>query len=484
MTGHLRPGVRLLDGTTGAPRAWGLQTNGPVTALHLTGTTAYVAGGFSQVTDLANTQIRSRAGLAAADTATNQILPFAPAVAGGVVNDMDVDGSLLYVAGRFTTISGQARQYMAAVDRTSGAVAPFAPAVDQPLERVVARDGSVYLAGAFSTVNGTPRVTLAAVTEGVGATTLPFDPRFRSFLAWTSLESYPEALVATTDTRIFVWPDDAVGGASAPPTVSRVIVTGSTLSIDWQPPLIGARPTSYVLDAALAPGAPAFASLPVSGTQFTVGGVPPGLYYLSVRAMNAAGSSVASRPIGVTVGVAGCGEPPATPELASSASTGVATLQWGAATGVATSYTLIAGLSEGTSDIGAIPRGGAFSFSSPAPAGVYYARVVASGPCGVSAPSSDVPIVVDVAAPPASPDVTAQVSGNTVSIVWTAVPGARGYRFEAGSGPLLRNVVSLSTAATSLVAPGVPPGTYFVRVIAIGTTAESSRPDEVVVMVR
>jgi hypothetical protein len=124
------------------------------------------------------------------------------------------------------------------------------------------------------------------------------------------------------------------------------------------------------------------------------------------------------------------------------------------------------------------------SFTTPAPPGVYFARVLASSPCGVSAPSADVPIVVDVATPPVAPSVIAQVSGNTVSIAWTAVPGALGYRFEAGSGPLQRDLASVSTPSTSLVAGGVPPGTYYVRVIAVGASGESLRPDEVVVIVR
>jgi hypothetical protein len=51
-------------------------------------------------------------------------------------------------------------------------------------------------------------------------------------------------------------------------------------------------------------------------------------------------------------------------------------------------------------------------------------------------------------------------SGTTVTIQWGAVPGTLEYVLEAGSAPRLSDVVRLTTTNTSLVAPGVPFGTY------------------------
>ena len=47
------------------------------------------------------------------------------------------------------------------------------------------------------------------------------------------------------------------------------------------------------------------------------------------------------------------------------------------------------------------------------------------------------------------------------------MPGSAGYQLEAGSGPLLANLVTTTMASTSLVANGVPAGTYYVRVRAL-----------------
>lgn len=476
--------VLLVDGTTGALRPWRMATDGHVTDLDVLGSTVYIAGTFTFIDDGRGHRY-ARAGLAAVDLATSDILPFAPIIGGGAIHDIRAAGSLLYLAGYFTQVGGQSRPNVAAVDRTTGAVSSFAPAVNGTVTALTVRDGAVYLAGSFNSVNGTTRTTVAAVQEGTGTTTLSFDPPI-PFGRPSDLASYPDMLVASghVSGRLHVWPEASPTGVPGPPGSPRIGLDGSRLSVEFAAPLRGGPPSSYVLDAAPAAGAPPFASLPLSGTSFTAGGVPPGLYYLSLRATNVFGTSVSSPQVAVSVGTPGCGEPPSTPAITATASFGVVTLQWTPATGVATSYMLLVGRREGASDIGALPMGAATSFSSLAPAGVYYARVVASGPCGVSAPSADVPIVVDVAAPPASPAVSAQASGSTVSVTWTPVPGAVGYRFEAGTGPLLSNLVSLPTGATSLVAPGVPPGTYYVRVIAVGTTGESSRPDEVVVIVR
>jgi hypothetical protein len=75
------------------------------------------------------------------------------------------------------------------------------------------------------------------------------------------------------------------------------------------------------------------------------------------------------------------------------------------------------------------------------------------------------------------------VTGNTVTIQWNAVPGATSYRLDAGSGPTLANVTSITTPLTSLTAPGVPPGTYYVRIVAIGAAGESFASNELVVIV-
>ena len=83
---------------------------------------------------------------------------------------------------------------------------------------------------------------------------------------------------------------------SAPdrPTATRAVATVDTVQIEWTPSARGWRATSYVLDVGSAPGLADLGSLPVTATSFSASGVPPGRYYLRVRAMNASGASAAS----------------------------------------------------------------------------------------------------------------------------------------------------------------------------------------------
>jgi Fibronectin type III domain len=83
---------------------------------------------------------------------------------------------------------------------------------------------------------------------------------------------------------------------------------------------------------------------------------------------------------------------------------------------------------------------------------------------------------------------SATASGNTALLSWT--PPASGgpvisYIIEAGSAPGLSNLASFNTgnAATSLTVPGVPNGTYFVRVRALDASGASLPSNEVVLAV-
>jgi predicted phage tail protein len=76
------------------------------------------------------------------------------------------------------------------------------------------------------------------------------------------------------------------------------------------------------------------------------------------------------------------------------------------------------------------------------------------------------------------------VTGNTVTLSWTAPAGpVTGYVVEAGTAAGLANLGTLQIGATpSLVVPGVPAGTYVLRVRAI-TSAGSGAPSADVVVV-
>jgi hypothetical protein len=85
-------------------------------------------------------------------------------------------------------------------------------------------------------------------------------------------------------------------------------------------------------------------------------------------------------------------------------------------------------------------------------------------------------------------NLTSTVSNTTVSLSWSppAGGGASSYIIEAGSASGRVDLASLNTngTATSYVATGVPPGTYFVRARAVTAAGVSDPSNEVTVIVQ
>ena len=90
------------------------------------------------------------------------------------------------------------------------------------------------------------------------------------------------------------------------------------------------------------------------------------------------------------------------------------------------------------------------------------------------------------AAPAPPQNLQFSVAGSTVTVGWTppaSAPAPSGYQLEAGSAPGLANLAVLPTTATQLTFPGIPPGTYFVRVRSAGSGGLSAPSNEVSVVV-
>jgi subtilisin-like proprotein convertase family protein len=122
----------------------------------------------------------------------------------------------------------------------------------------------------------------------------------------------------SNEIRIFV---NLPTTAPSPPTSFQAIANGSTLGLLWRNTFLGGTPASLVLDVS----GSATASIPLGFTdRASFSGVPGGTYTLSLRAVNAAGSSspaTVAGGIGGGVGdtftftfpEAGCVAPPGTP---------------------------------------------------------------------------------------------------------------------------------------------------------------------------
>lgn len=267
--------------------------------------------------------------------------------------------------------------------------------------------------------------------------------------------------------------------AAYPPTGLTATVQGGTVTLSWRPT---AGATSYVVDVGSSHARADLLQFPTgnASTSFVAAGVPDGNYYVRVRARTAAGTTAPSAEVTVTVGAA-CAPPPP-PTFTASAQGSTVSLGWSAAG--ATGYRLEVGTTPGTHDIFDLDMGNTPSLSATAPTGVYYARTRAYNACALGNVSNEGVLAVNVPAPPLL--LTASVVGSTVRLVWPASvdPVATSYALSLGTSP---GAADLGTVPVGPVlrfdAPGVPAGTYFVRVVAVGATGAGPWSNEIAVTV-
>jgi hypothetical protein len=183
------------------------------------------------------------------------------------------------------------------------------------------------------------------------------------------------------------------------PTGLAATVSGSTVVLVWNPP--SADTASYFIEAGSTLGNADLATLftGTPATSLTVLNVPGGVYFVRVRASNAAGIGPASPDIVVTVGggVAAC--PPIAPGALSSVVAGsTVSLTWNPSGGpcVPAAYLLEAGSGPGLANIANFSTGStATSYTATGVgAGTYYVRVRATNSRGTSGPSDEIIVSV------------------------------------------------------------------------------------------
>jgi predicted phage tail protein len=286
----------------------------------------------------------------------------------------------------------------------------------------------------------------------------------------------------------------AVPSGGAPPLAPTAVTyteAGGTVTVNWTPAVTGGPASSYIIHAGTAPGLSnvAVVSVPAPTTSIVAPGVPPGVYYLRVFARNVLGTSGPSPERAVIVGPCAVPNTPAT--LSSTVVDQFVTVNWAppAGGGVST-YQLSVGSAPGLSDVLVLPLpASSLSVSGIAGYGTYYARIAAANACGVSAPTPDISISVQpCAGPPNAPtNLTFARNGNQVSFAWNAPasgPLPSQYGIAAGSAPGLMDIAAFATGnlATSLSA-SAPPGTYYVRVVALNACGISAFTNEVQVVI-
>jgi len=101
----------------------------------------------------------------------------------------------------------------------------------------------------------------------------------------------------SADVRLVV---DGTTGAPLAPGDLAATVSGVAVTLTWIPPLTGALPSTYIVEAGLQPDAlPQVASTPA--TTIASAGVPPGTYHVRVRAVTSAGAGPPTSTIVIVV---------------------------------------------------------------------------------------------------------------------------------------------------------------------------------------
>lgn len=162
-----------------------------------------------------------------------------------------------------------------------------------------------------------------------------------------------------------------------------------------------------------------------------------------------------------------------------------------AAGGAPTGYTLVARTVANGPVLAAIPVGNVTSFAATGPNGVYLVTMQATNAVGAGPESTAVTVTLPTVppAPGAPTSLVANVAGNTATFSWNP-PSSGGavanYLLVAGVTPgfaVPLAALPLPAGSTSTVVPGVPAGTFYVRVVAQNAGGTSAPTNEAVLTV-
>jgi len=219
-----------IDVTTGNVAASFPEVSGQVFAVIPDGAGGcYLGGDFTSV----GGQPRNRI----AHVASNLTVSAWDPNANGSVRALAVLGSTVYAGGYFTSIGGAARNYLAALDAATGAATAWIPGPDAPIfaldvhtHFVACPQGTcpvtnVYVAGDFSMIGGQARNFLAAIDPATGlATAWNPNPDGRVFTIQA---------VGATLLRVYVGGGFAIIGGQARNRVASLTAAGTPTS--WNP---------------------------------------------------------------------------------------------------------------------------------------------------------------------------------------------------------------------------------------------------------
>ena len=196
----------------------------------------------------------------------------------------------------------------------------------------------------------------------------------------------------------FIYP--GASSTTAPGATTNLVTSavGSAVRLTWTAPTSGGAPSAYTIQAGSAPGLANLANFSTGSTAtvFTGDGVPPGTYYVRVKATNGAGTGPASNESVLAVGGA-CAAAPSAPAgfALTFNSGGTVSFTWGASPG-ATSYIIEAGSTAGAANLANANLGSSATSATfgGVGRGTYFVRLRATNVCGTSGVSNEVVVTV------------------------------------------------------------------------------------------
>jgi hypothetical protein len=154
--GTFTKSLAKVDGA-GVVQNWFPFPNGSVEDIEVnTASTIFVGGGFTSVGGQARNFLAEVSTTTAAATAWT-------ADTDGLVTDLHKISSTLYIAGGFHDVKGSVRDYLAAVNVSDGNPTSWDPVPDNPVTSISSSGSTIFVSGDFSTINGQAASKVAGI---------------------------------------------------------------------------------------------------------------------------------------------------------------------------------------------------------------------------------------------------------------------------------------------------------------------------------